>query len=261
MDMINLLIEKFGFFLIVFSRVSGIFSMAPVYGSRNLPTHVKIGLGFFITLILFPVITSKTQIAIPQELLPYIALVIMEFLVGLIIGYISFLIFAAIQMAGSLLDTQVGFGIVSVLDPQSGTQMPLLGTFKYVLAILLFLGTNGHHVILAALSESFRRVPVGTAVVQDGFYAYIIKVFSTSFAFAFKIALPVLVTLFLVDVAFGIMARTVPQMNVFMVGMPAKIIVGLFILALALPVYITVVQVGFTGMYSELYRLMDLLHR
>lgn len=262
MELIGLISEKLGLFLIIFARVSGIFSLSPFFGSKNIPAYIKIGLALFIALILLPVIITKPPaIAVPQELFPYIGLIITEFIIGLIMGFASYLVFAAVQMAGGLIDAQIGFSIVSVLDPQSGMQLPLLGTFKYMLAMLLFLGINGHHVVLAALSESFQRVPIGSSISHESVVAQVTDMFAASFAFAFKIALPAIVTLFLLDVAFGIMARTVPQMNVFMVGMPAKIIVGLFMLAIALPVYIVIVQIGFTGMYSDLYLLLDTFTR
>jgi flagellar biosynthetic protein FliR len=257
--MLDTIIKHFGFFLIVFTRISGIFSMTPVFGSRNIPVSIKIGFGFFLTLVLFPLIENATKIELPETLLGFIAVIISEFLIGLIIGFASYMVFAAIQMAGGLIDVQIGFSIVSVLDPQSGTQLPILGTFKYVLAILLFLGTNGHHVLIAALSESFHRLPVGASFALEPVTNYFVLLFTSAFVFAFKAALPILVTLFLIDVAFGILARTVPQMNVFMVGMPAKLVVGLLAIVLILPVYFVVIQIGFTGMYSDLYRLLDIL--
>lgn len=260
MDLFNLAADKFGVFLIVFSRVSGIFSMAPFFGSKNIPAYVKIGCALFVAIILTPVIIARYPAFIaPQTFLPLVGLIIVEFSIGLLIGFVSYLIFAAIQMAGGLVDAQAGFSIVSVLDPQSGTQVPLLGTFKYMLAMLLFLAINGHHVILAALSESFQRMPIGTGIDQQAVLSQVVNMFTVSFAFGFKIAMPVLVALFLLDVAFGIMARTVPQMNVFMVGMPAKILVALFVMALALPVFLMVVQIGFTGMYADVYLLLDAL--
>lgn len=260
MDLIGIIADKFGLFLIIFARVSGIFSMAPFFGSKNIPGRVKIGLALLIAAILLPVMMTKYSAdPVPQALLPYIGLIIMEFIVGLILGFASYLVFAAVQMAGALVDAQIGFSIVSILDPQSGMQLPLIGTFKYVLALLLFLGVNGHHVMLTALSESFQRVPINSAIAHDAVVTQITNMFSTAFAFAFKIAAPALVTLFLLEVAFGIMARTVPQMNVFIVGLPAKIIVGLFALALALPVYIMIIQIGFTDMYKDLYLLLERL--
>lgn len=259
MDVFSLMMGKMGLFLIVFARVSGIFSMAPFFGSKNIPSHIKIGLAFFIALITFPTVVSNYQATEATALWLYVGMIISEFTIGLIIGFISYLVFAAVQMAGHLIDVGVGFSIVSVLDPHSGAQMPLFGLFKYLLAILLFLGMNGHHVIITALSESFKRVPVGVVIPADTVLIHVTNVFIAAFGFAFKIALPVIVTLFLVDVAFGIINRTVPQMNVFMVGMPAKIIMGCLVLMLALPVYFVVIQIGFTGMYSDLYRLLEIL--
>lgn len=259
MDVFSLILGKISLFLVVFSRVIGIFSMAPFFGSKNIPINIKVGLAFFVTLIMFPSVVENYQGIENAVLWSYIGIIIKEFAIGLIIGFTSYLVFAAIQMAGSLIDIQIGFGIVSILDPQSGTQMPLIGTFKYLLAILLFLGMNGHHVIIAALGESFQRIPIGSLIPENTLMLHILNMFTAAFTFAFKVALPVIATLFLVDVAFGVINRTVPQMNVFMVGMPAKIIVGIFLLVLALPVYLIVIQIGFTGMYSDLYKLLEIL--
>jgi len=260
MDVFSLIMGKIGLFLVVFARVSGIFSMAPFLGSKNIPPHIKIGLAFFIALIIFPTVGSNYQATAETVLWFYVGIIIKEFTIGLIIGFISYLVFAAIQMAGSLIDVGIGFSIVSVLDPHSGTQMPLTGLFNYLLAILLFLGVNGHHVLITALSDSFKLIPIGAAIPADSVMTHVTNVFTAAFGFALKVALPVIVTLFLVDVAFGVINRTVPQMNVFMVGMPAKIIMGFLVMVLALPIYLIVIQIGFTGMYIDLYRMLEILH-
>jgi len=120
---------------------------------------VKAGLSLIIAYILMPIVYSPSA-AIPDQLLRYVFVVASEFLLGLILGWVCSLIFSAVQMAGQLLDMQIGFGIVNVIDPQFGQQVPLVGNFKYILALLIFLVTNGHHVFLSALFNSFKYVPV-----------------------------------------------------------------------------------------------------
>jgi flagellar biosynthetic protein FliR len=255
LDIYQLISGHLGYFLLIFTRVSGIFTTAPIFGSRNLPVYVKAGLSLIIAYILMPIVYSPSA-AIPDQLLRYVFVVASEFLLGLILGWVCSLIFSAVQMAGQLLDMQIGFGIVNVIDPQFGQQVPLVGNFKYILALLIFLVTNGHHVFLSALFNSFKYVPVTGVIFHASLSELIVDMVFIIFITALKISLPVLVAILLTDVALGILAKTMPQMNIFVVGVPGKIFVGLFILALALPFYIAFLGVGFNAMYKDIYRIL-----
>ncbi|HWR43152.1 flagellar biosynthetic protein FliR [Sporomusa sp.] len=255
MDLFTLLQNQLGFFLLIFARISGIFSSAPIFGARNVPLTVKAGLSLIISYILLPLLIRPDFIS-PDALLPYVVLVIGEFLLGLILGFACSFIFYGIQMAGSLLDTQIGFGIVNVLDPQFGQQVPLVGNFKYILALLVFLASNGHHLFLSAVFHSFKLIPVTLGVFRPDMANIAVDMVTGIFIIALKISLPVLVSLLLTDVALGILARTMPQMNIFVVGVPGKIIVGIFVLSLALPFYIGFLEVVFNGTFHEIYRLL-----
>lgn len=251
-----MLVNQTHFFLLVFARITGIFSAAPFFGSRNIPVYAKAGMSLLLSYIVFPAVFSA-QTVIPNALAAYAALVVGEFLLGLVFGFVSSLIMQGVQMAGHVLDVQIGFGIVNVFDPQFGQQIPLLGNFKYLLALMVLLATNGHHVLLSALVASFKLVPVTGAVIPASLAGFILDLVAGVFAIAFKISLPVLVSLVLADVAFGILARTMPQMNIFVVGIPAKLIIGVFALMMALPFYIAMLEVGFDGMYRDVYRLLS----
>ncbi|MGI6093460.1 MAG: flagellar type III secretion system protein FliR [Veillonellaceae bacterium] len=256
MDLFELMQNQTGFFLLVFTRITGIFSMAPIFGSRNVSVTVKAGLALALTFILFPLVFNETT-TIPDGFIGYLFLVASEFLIGLIIGFAASLVFSAIQMAGQLLDMQIGFGIVNVLDPQSGQQLPLVGNFKYILALLVFLATNSHHMLLAALFSSFKLIPVTGFIYHSEITEVMVNMVGGMFIIAIKICFPVLLSLLLMDVALGILARTMPQMNIFIVGVPGKIIVGLFVLSMALPFYIMFLEVAFSGMYKDIYRLLS----
>ena len=123
---------------------------------------------------------------------------------------------------------------------------------------MLFLATNGHHILLSAIFSSFKLVPVTGIVFNTNIVEMIVNMIIGVFVIAFKISLPILIALFLMDVALGILARTMPQMNIFVVGIPGKIIVGIFVLSLALPFYMAFLEVAFNGMYSDLYRLLEI---
>ena len=256
MDLFTLLQNHLGVFLLIFARLSGIFSTAPVFGARNVPLLVKAGLALLLAYLVLPLV-SFNQVSIPEALLPYSAVVIGEFLIGLIMGFACSFIFHGIQMAGALLDTQIGFGIVNVLDPQFGQQVPLVGNFKYILAILVFLTSNSHHLFLSAMLYSFKAIPLTQALIRPEITDIITDMVVNIFIVALKISLPILVSLLLTDVALGILARSMPQMNIFVVGVPGKIIVGIFVLSLALPFYIAFLEVVFSGVFHNMYRLLE----
>jgi flagellar biosynthetic protein FliR len=257
-DILSMLLGQTALFILIFARISGIFLALPLFSSRSVPGYAKVGLSLMLTYILFPVVYA-TKATVPTEFLPYIAAAASEVLLGLIFGFAASLIVHAIHMAGHILDIQIGFGIVNIFDPQFGQQVPLLGNFKYMLAMILLLATNGHHVLLTALAASFKLVPVTGVVFPTSLAAFMLDLVAGAFAIAFKITIPVLLALLLTDVAMGILARMMPQMNIFVVGIPGKIIIGMFTLGMAIPFYVAFVEVGFNVMYRDLYRLLALL--
>ena len=254
MDIITFIETHLGFFLLVFARISAIFSSAPFFGSRNVPVYVKAAFSLLLTYITVPIIPNPA--AVPDAFLPYLVLLVSELLVGLIIGFAASLVFYGVQMAGQLLDMQIGFGIVNIFDPLSGQQMPLIGNFKYILALIVFLTTNSHHLFITALVSSFKLIPPAGIVFSNSVTGIIVDMVSGLFVVAIKICLPVLIAIILTDIALGILARTMPQMNIFIVGIPGKIMVGMFVLTLALPFYILFLEVAFNAMYADIYHLL-----
>jgi len=245
-------------FLLMFARISAMLVTAPVLGSRNVPVAAKAGLSILLSYILLPLYGGQVQ-PLAEGFLPYALLIGKEAILGLILGYFCLLVFQAVQAAGHLLDMQIGFGIVNVFDPQFGGQVPLLGNFKYILAIIVFLISNGHHVVLTALADSFNLLPIGNwtlpLTITDFFAGAVVNVF----IIALKVSLPVMVAIFLTDLALGILARMIPQMNLFVVGIPGKLIIGVLMLALALPVYVLLLEVAFDDLYNDLYHLLNLI--
>lgn len=256
MDLFALVQNQIALFLLIFVRVSGIFTTAPVFGGRNVPVLIKAGMSLIFAVLLLPALSQHITV-IPGSLFLYILLVLKEYLVGLIIGFTASLLFSAVQMAGHLIDTQIGFGMVNVLDPLFGQQVPLIGNFKYILALLVFLATNGHHLLIYGFMASFQVVPVTHVMFHATLSALLVDMIGGFFVIAFKISLPVIVTLLLMDVGMGILARTMPQMNIFIIGMPAKIILGLFILSISMPFYIFFIEVLFNGMYENLNQVIQ----
>jgi flagellar biosynthetic protein FliR len=256
MDGAPALMADISMFMLVLPRLGGVVATAPVFSSARFPALAKAGLAGVLAVLLLPVVPRPA--AFPDGPLGLLALLASELLVGVTIGFAMTLVFTAIQVAGQIMDMELGFGIVNVIDPQYGTQMPLVGSFLQFLALLVFLFLDGHHLVLGGLLRSFQLVPVGGAVVRAGLSEFLVRLFSAMFATAVKISLPVLAAGFLANLALGLVARTVPQMNVFVIGLPVKVVVGLFILAAALPLFVVVVRNLSDGMAAA---LMDVLSR
>ena len=249
MDLLGQALTKFDLFWLIAFRISGIFYAAPIFGTRYVPAQWKIGFSLLLSLIVLPLVPAPPG-GIPGELLAWLMVAAKELGVGLLIGMISNLLFIAVQTGGQLLDQEMGFGITNVLDPQSGTSLPMIGNFQYLLALLIFLTMNGHHFLLAAVVRSLQAIPVGGSSLSGPLYEVVLGSFSNMFLTAVKLIAPVMGALFLTNVALGFMARAVPQMNVFMVGMPAKVIIGMLVIAAGLPMYLLTVE----RLSSELFR-------
>lgn len=259
MESAEQIINQFHLFLLVVVRMTGIFAFTPFWGSKNIPGQVKIGLSFIFAFILFPLL-QKPQLAITDSIISYFLYMLGELIVGLIIGYISMLIVMAIQFAGQLIDIQMGLSIVSVFDPQSSTSMPLMGQFKYLLAILVLLALNGHHQIIIALFKSYNTIPLLGFHYSGGFIDYLFYLVQQMFVTAFCLSAPVLGTLFVIDVVLAIMTRTVPQLNIFVVGFPLKIAIGLIVLIIIIPFFIVLLDNLFSQMVKDIAIILRNLH-
>nr|WP_170295423.1 flagellar biosynthetic protein FliR [Chengkuizengella sediminis] len=246
---IDLFLQYLPNVILIFCRITSFFVVSPIFSFRGLPTQYKIGLSLFITLLTFMSTGLEEPVPINSD---YITFIFREILVGLLLGFTAYLFFTVVQIAGAFVDLQMGFGMANVMDPITGVQTPILGNFKYMLAITLFLIMNGHHLLLRAIMDSYEWVPLSNGLftkIYDGdISTFIISTFTNVFFLAFQMSAPLIAVLFLVDVALGMLARTAPQFNLFVIGIPIKIMVGLFVL-------FTLVT-GFLYLYEDLFEKM-----
>lgn len=225
--------------LLVFVRVAGIVGTVPVFGSRFVPVKVKIGVSVALAALLAPLVGAVPDAPTTGALA---ALIVREFALGAAVGFVLSTVFMGIQLGGQLVGVQMGFGVVNVIDPETREELPIIGQLQYVLALLIFLAVDGHHWVLAAIVGSFDRIPIGGAVLSGAPTEIIARASATVFVTAVRIAAPVTATLLLTDTALALVARAVPQMNVFVVGFPLKIAVGLSLLVLSFPLFSVVTQ-------------------
>lgn len=245
-------------YLLILTRVTAFIVTVPLFSYKAIPTTQRIFFGAALALMMV------YTIEIPEILIDgeYILLVMKEAMVGLYIGLIAYIIMAAIQIAGGFIDFQMGFAIANVIDPQTGAQSPLLGQFFNSLALLLLLALNGHHLLLDGIFYSYQYLPIDQmwpAFGSGQLIDFIITTFAASFAIAFQMSIPIVGTLFLVDLALGITARAVPQLNIFVVGFPIKIGVSFMVLLIMMSVMIAVMQKLFEFMIISMRDLMILL--
>jgi len=248
---------KFTLFLLIFLRNTGLMIAAPFFQSRNIPNVLRICLALFLSFVFVPVL--KLPSALPQNFWQIALLMIQELILGLIMGYILYLTFAGLQLAGQLIDVPMGFGMVNVLDPQTGGQMPIIGQLYSLIAVWLFLLVKGDHTLINILAQSFKLLPIGEPLLLTRGLLLVIKAFSGLFWLAIQVAIPIIGVLFLTDIGLGVLAKLIPQINVFFLGFPIKVFLGITILILSLPVLVRWLAVNYSNngsVWTELLRFL-----
>jgi flagellar biosynthetic protein FliR len=252
-------LEQLPVFFLVFVRMTSFFITAPIFTMRGVPSPIKVGFGFVVSLVAVSTVSVDQVILLD---LSYILMLLKEVIVGISLGFVATLLLYTVQVAGGFIDFQMGFAIANVVDPQTGAQAPIIGNFKYMLAILFLLTVNGHHLLLDGVIRSYQIVPVNQMFANIGSESvagFITTIFVQMFLISFQLAIPVVGSLFIVDVALGILARTVPQLNVFVVGLPLKILVGFIMLIITIPTFFYLLQKVFRNMINAMGQLLQLI--
>ena len=249
-------VEQIETFIFILLRVSSIVVTMPIIGNRTVPARVKGGLSLMIVFLLFPFI--KLHIPSP-DILPLALRMAGEVMIGITIGFAGRLVFAGVQLAGQLAGFQMGFAIVNVFDPMTSAQVSIIAQFQYLLAMLVFLAVDGHHLFLHAITESYRIVPAFGFHFSGELTQSIMGFSKDMFVVAIKTGAPVIAMLLMISIGFGLIARTVPQINILIVGFPVKIAVGLICIGLALPVFVRMVGGIFLDFGEKLNMLFHLM--
>ncbi|MFC6331153.1 flagellar biosynthetic protein FliR [Paenibacillus septentrionalis] len=256
----DVFLEALPIFLLIFCRVTAFFVVAPIFNHSNVPAMFKIGLGFFISLLIFSMHGTNQALIMDAQ---YMLLIIREVLIGIMFGFVVYLFFATMQTAGGLIDMQIGFAMANIVDPVSGVSIPLLGNFKYLLMLVVFLMMNGHHFLLIGLMDSYLYMPIENewfSRMADGSLAqFITNAVISSLVIGIQVALPMVVAMFITDVGLGFLAKTAPQFNVFVIGFPVKIMLGLFLLVLLMPGMAIIFEKIFSVMFNTLEQMLGVV--
>lgn len=226
-------------FFLILVRITSLFVSAPIFSYRGVPYKFKVGAAGLISLLIFPVVDSY-PVNLELTHISILLIIFKEIFTGVIIGFGMGLLFAGIQLAGEYISMDMGFSMAQIFDPNFFQQVSVITRVKSILAILLFLILDGHHFLLEAVAYSYRLVPIGSWELSNLAVDKIVRMSAQMFVLGVKISSPALVALFLTSVTMGVIARTVPQMNIFFVGFPLRIFVGLVFLALGLPLFVYV---------------------
>ncbi|MDP9017868.1 MAG: flagellar biosynthetic protein FliR [Candidatus Eremiobacteraeota bacterium] len=244
---------QFETLLLIMVRVTVIMMIIPVFSAKEIPQLARIGLGMLITFVIFKTVTPIAPLADLYELL---AGIVSQAMIGLVFGFISYLVFMGIQLAGEILDIQIGFAVANVINPLTQTNVTVIGEFELTLASLIYLISNSHHLLLQGVAGSFNLLQLPYVHLDPSVAGNIMVFFTQSTLIIFKIAAPAAISLFIVNIALGLMARVAPQMNVFVVGFPLQIGIGLLMIAVSLPLIGSVVPNLYEGVPQQLDTVM-----
>lgn len=231
MELFNFDPTYFLSFLLTLLRVSLIFFLLPFFGGSAIPRTVKAALCIMLTLALFPRLSFPGSM-MPANVLAVMVMILSELVLGLVLGLVVNFIFAAVSTGGQIIGFQMGFAMVNIVDPDTGTSQAVTAQFLYMIAMLTFLSLNGHLYLLQALTLSFKFVPPGGLMLSQALVDNVMDFSSEMFVLAVRIAAPVMAALFMVDLALALIGRAAPQMNILMLGFPIKISVGFFFLGI-----------------------------
>ena len=245
-------------FFLILVRATSMFMTAPVFSQRSMPARYKIGLGGLMAILLTPVVNAM-HIDLVFDQLTAVVLVFKEILTGVSIGFTMSLLFAGVELAGEQISMDMGISMAQVFDPSVSHNMSVIATLKNTLAILIFLIIDGHHFLVQAVAYSYEVVSIGDWQLSSFAVEKIFRLSAQVFIIGIKVAAPIIVALFLTSVAMGIIARAVPQMNIFFVGFPIRIAVGFLFLSLGFPLFVFLFQKLLNNFEQDIIYLLKVL--
>ncbi|MEA2176821.1 MAG: flagellar biosynthesis protein FliR [Solirubrobacteraceae bacterium] len=225
--------EQIAGWVLVLARISPLFIVAPLFSSRLISPRVRTIVAVALTIGIAPLVTRGQDV--PLDVLELGALAMKELLIGLAFAYAIAALFAAVNTAGSLMDTLIGFSFSGLLDPISGIQSSVIAQLYGLVGVAVFIAIGGDGWVIQGLNRTYEAVPLLDAPAVGSLVEGVQRAFSGIFVAAVELAAPVLLAALITDAAFGLVSRVVPQLNVFQVGFPAKVTVGLLVLGVSLP--------------------------
>ncbi|MBE5965676.1 MAG: flagellar biosynthetic protein FliR [Lachnospiraceae bacterium] len=251
-------LQDFEFFLLILVRITGFMMTAPFFSLKNVPFRVKVGFSILLAIILL--LTSTDQMPEYTGVIGYSILVVKEAIVGVVLGFFANIAYYIISFAGNFMDMEIGFSMVNQLDPVSMIQTTITSNLYGYLVILIMLVTNLHHMFIKAIADSFQIVPVGKAVFDPMMYQLMLRFMTDYFIIGFRIVLPIFAAILLVNTILAILAKIAPEMNMFVIGMQMKVLVGLFVMSLVIELVPSVADFIFNEMIAMMKAAIEFFY-
>ncbi len=251
-------LSAFFVFLIILIRVSAIIVLAPIFSSAYIPAQIKIGFALLFSLALYPVVKQYINIT-DFSVLNLALIAAKETVLSAALAFCVHFLWAGIELGAQLVGFMMGFSIANVLSPEDNMQISILAEFESIMAILIFLIIDGHYVFIRAMVDSFKMVPVGGFVLNHTTFDILNRLVLMMFGVAFKILAPAIIALTITNIVFGIIARTMPQINIIIVAFPLSIGIGLFILGVSFSYSAYVIVKYYNSVLSYVYSLLGAL--
>lgn len=245
-------LEMLEFFLIILIRISGFVYTAPFFSLKNTPRMLKTGFSVGLAIIIF--MTVPYEPLQYSGVVGYAILIVEEALAGIILGFLANVCYQVLGFAGQLIDTEIGLSMVNEFDPVTSSQVTVTGTFYEYGVMLILMVTYMHHYLLEALVDSFKLIPVGGLTINPLIYNVAVKYILDYFVLAFRIVLPIFAAMLIVNTILAIMAKVAPQMNMFVIGIQLKVLVGLVVMLIVIELLPGVAGILFDEM-MDLMRL------
>jgi flagellar biosynthesis protein FliR len=241
-------------FMLVFARVAAMVMVLPALGEQNIPVRIKLGIAVLLTLIILPLHQRDFHIDM-HALSSLLVLMVQEILIGIVLGATAQVTMAALQVAGSIIAQQMGLGFVTSVDPTQGEQGLLVGNFLTLLGVTLLFATDSHHLLIAALNDSYKIFAPGEMIATGDIASLATKAFAAAFRLGLQLAAPFLVFGLVFNIGLGVLARLMPQMQVYFVGVPLSILAGFLIFALVLTAMMGTFLAYFDGVVQQMLSL------
>jgi len=253
--MTDILISDFIMVLMIFLRVVAILVAAPVFGHKSIPVLAKIFLSIVIAYIVFMTVDTKT-VTFDLNMVALTVYAVKEIITGLIMGYILNFVFWGVAYAGNFMGFDIGLMFAQVANPFDDTQNNVLSEILFFAAMMIFIIINGHHYIITGVVASFSVIPLGKYTINQSVFYLIVKYSFAVFTIAVKIASPIMVAFFLVHIAAGIIAKVIPNIQVFFVFQPLKLGLGIIMLATTVPFFIYAIKILLHNYENQLFELV-----
>ena len=220
-------------FMLAFARIGAMVMLMPGLGEISIPVRIKLGIALVLTMVILPLHRQAYQVDM-QSMAPLIVMMLHEIIIGIVLGATARVTLSALQVAGAVIAQQMGLGFVTAVDPSQGQQGVLVGNFLTMLGVALLFATDSHHLVIAALSDSYKVFAPGELVPSGDVASLATRAFAAAFSLGLQLSAPFLVFGLVFNIGLGILARMMPQMQVYFVSAPLSIMIGFLIFAFVL---------------------------